>query len=868
MGRLTARLGPLIEGYTRFAHAHPFRVLLFALVVIAGSWSLASTLRVRGNFVLLLPSKSPTAERFLNTVERRGGGSSTLLVLVESPDADANRRFVDALEAKLKGFDKSMLRSVEHGPEAERKYFNDWRWFFASRRDLLLIECELRRERERRSPFYLGLEEESCEEQVKGELGNHERRELEEPTLDTAQREDLEPFRPSKDDSPLERLKKRVERERKKRDRFPTGYFRNPEGSIYALMLRSPTSGMGAFSADELFRRVQAEVQALGPENFHPKAVVGYAGDIPNSIAEREALIEDITIVSSIAVTLILLVILLYFRSVWVLLHILVAVSTGCGVAFAAAAIAFGHLNAATSFLGSIILGNGINDSIIYLARYRERRAQGDPVEEALVEAARSCRRGTWLASVAASGAYAALMVTSFRGFSEFGLIGGVGMVTCWFATFGFCPASVTVVERLRGVSKQTGEKARAQAPPSFSPFIARAIARVALASPRTVLVSALVLVVVAGWPLSGYLENPWEYNFSNLTSKRSKQAGAAYWSKRADQIFQTRGSPELLLADDMQQAAAVADRVFERDQKRTHGRWVERVVTIYDRLGGRPALVKEKLEILGRIRDEMDRALPRLKGEEAAFAKEWRPPDGLRAPAVDDLPPLIKARFTEQDGRVGTPVYVHLNRKLSRSRGENLLEIANLLEGVSVKPGHIVPNSSRATVFAEMIRSMSRDAPRATLAALLMVLLVSLLATRALRPASAVLGSLLVGVWLTVGCAAWLNVRLNFLNFVALPLTFGIGVEYAINLYDRVRLFGGDIARGIASAGGAVGLCSLTTILGYGSLVFADNQALQSFGKYAVFGEVSCMLTALIIMPATLAAFRGRDSSRASAGK
>jgi predicted RND superfamily exporter protein len=307
-----------------------------------------------------------------------------------------------------------------------------------------------------------------------------------------------------------------------------------------------------------------------------------------------------------------------------------------------------------------------------------------------------------------------------------------------------------------------------------------------------------------------------------------------------------------------------VADAVVLRDQKLTQGRWVERVTTVHDRLGGRPELVAQKLEILERIRDEMDRALPRLKGEEAAFAKQWRPPDDLRAPTVDDLPPLIKARFTEQDGRVGTAVYVYLNPKLSRSRGENLLEIADLFEGVSVKPGQIVPNASRATVFAEMIRSMGRDAPLATSAALAVVLLVSLLATRALGPASAVLGSLLVGVWLTVGCAAWLNVRLNYLNFVALPLTFGIGVEYAINLYDRVRLYGGDIARGIASAGGAVGLCSLTTILGYGALIFADNQALQSFGKYAVFGEVSCMVTALVIMPATLEIFRRRKGNSA----
>jgi predicted RND superfamily exporter protein len=221
----------------------------------------------------------------------------------------------------------------------------------------------------------------------------------------------------------------------------------------------------------------------------------------------------------------------------------------------------------------------------------------------------------------------------------------------------------------------------------------------------------------------------------------------------------------------------------------------------------------------------------------------------------------LIRARFVEKDGTLGTPVYVYLNRKLSRSRGENLLQLADVLESVRVDSGRVVPNASRATVFAEMIRSMERDAPRATVAALVIVILVSLLATQAWRPAVAVLGSLLLGVWLTVGAAAWFNVRLNFLNFVALPLTFGIGIEYAINLYDRIRLYGGDIIEGVRSAGGAVGLCSLTTILGYGSLLFADNQALQSFGKYAVFGEVSCMLTALVIMPTTLNLYLKRKS-------
>ena len=44
---------------------------------------------------------------------------------------------------------------------------------------------------------------------------------------------------------------------------------------------------------------------------------MGYAGDVPNAIAEREALLEDVTIVSSLAILLILGWIVLFFARSW-----------------------------------------------------------------------------------------------------------------------------------------------------------------------------------------------------------------------------------------------------------------------------------------------------------------------------------------------------------------------------------------------------------------------------------------------------------------------------------------------------------------------------------------------------------------------
>ena len=99
---------------------------------------------------------------------------------------------------------------------------------------------------------------------------------------------------------------------------------------------------------------------------------------------------------------------------------------------------------------------------------------------------------------------------------------------------------------------------------------------------------------------------------------------------------------------------------------------------------------------------------------------------------------------------------------------------------------------------------------------------------------------------------------KINFLNFIALPITFGIGVDYGVNVFQRYRQDGAsNILQVIKETGGAVILASLTTIIGYSSLIIASNQAFVSFGNLAVFGEITCLIAAVISLPAYLV-FRG----------
>ena len=82
------------------------------------------------------------------------------------------------------------------------------------------------------------------------------------------------------------------------------------------------------------------------------------------------------------------------------------------------------------------------------------------------------------------------------------------------------------------------------------------------------------------------------------------------------------------------------------------------------------------------------------------------------------------------------------------------------------------------------------------------------------------------------------------FLSFYAPLLFWSAGV---------LHVLGGDVTQAVKLHLGAVTLCSYTTVIGYGSLVLADNQALQSFGRLAMIGELACLYAALLFLPSLL---------------
>jgi hypothetical protein len=393
----------------------------------------------------------------------------------------------------------------------------------------------------------------------------------------------------------------------------------------------------------------------------------------------------------------------------------------------------------------------------------------------------------------------------------------------------------------------------------------ARWLARVTARAPRLFVAIAMAVTIVAALRIPRFVRDPWEYDFDRLGSRGSKSGGAGEWSNKAETVFggKMNVAGALMLADTPEQVPRLKARILANDAADPQGPLIAEIATVSDLLPGSAEEQSKKLEVLARIRARLTPGvLADLSGDERARVAEFTAPESLHAIEARDLPPVLRRRFEENDGRLGTVFYVRYRNDISLSDGRILLRIAKATDNVALGDGVVVQTASRATIFAEMIKSMERDGPRATAASLLAVSLVVVLATRNVRGALAVLASLAMAVTWLVGGAAWIGEKLNYVNFITLPITFGIGCEYPFNVYDRSRLLGGDIVGAVGRVGGAVALCSYTTVVGYSSLLFADFQALQSFGRLAAFGEVACLTGALLTLPALLLSSHRRNGA------
>ena len=115
----------------------------------------------------------------------------------------------------------------------------------------------------------------------------------------------------------------------------------------------------------------------------------------------------------------------------------------------------------------------------------------------------------------------------------------------------------------------------------------------------------------------------------------------------------------------------------------------------------------------------------------------------------------------------------------------------------------------------------------------------------------------LTVGLIWMVGAMVLAQIPMNFINIFVTTMIIGIGVDYGVHIMHRFRevqdLPRKEFENAIVETGKAVVAASVSTIFGFGSIMFSHYPGLVSTGKVAILGAVTTCLVAITLVPAVL---------------
>jgi uncharacterized protein len=798
----------LARQYVEWLTRNVGRVAAVSFAILAAAAYLAIFhLPLRADFSHLLPQDVP-AVKDLRRLEARVTAQDTVLVVVickdEARRAAASSELADAIRA----LPPTLVKRVEVDDAETRSFLFARRHLFVPLDDLVHARDALRDLLEtaklEANPLFIRLDD------------------------------DEKPAREAADDTLASLSKRQAEAAA----RAARSSYVSEDRSAQLVVVRTAFARSAVRQGEQLIDEIRRVAAEISDSPGADKLEIGVAAGVVSAVAEHHALVQGMVLSSLVTSLLVALVLIAYFRSVRLLAMLSVALVVGTTAAFGVAALVVGHLNVATAFLGAIIAGNGVNYGILLIARYLDERRTND-AKQAMAISLAATLRPTIIASFGAAIAYGSLAATSFRGFSDFAVIGGVGMLLCWIASYTLLPA--LVLRWPPAIATRPG-------PGRFGHTFARV-----LAFRRPVVVCAIAMVIAAAAGRISYryvVDDPFEYDLKNLRSRGPDALEARRWVQRADALFGRGIAGQTYIAvDRAADVPLVVDALRNLDPH-----VIGTVRSITDVV---PDHQTERLVLLRELRMLIDEALPYVtNAEERAQLEALRPPEGLAPIKPESLPEEIALRLREQDGRIGLLIGVRPATALDEWDGRALIRFANAVRRIRLANDQTITTSGNHVIYADIISTLREDGPRVVVVALLCLIAMTALLAGGIARTIAVLVSIALGSVSMIAVCALMGIKVTFLDFVALPITLGLGVDYAINIAfgpDR------DPQLLLRTSGVAVFVCSLTTMIGYGSLLVSANGAIRGLGLAALIGEVCTVSTALVVVPAVYEIMRRR---------
>ena len=665
-------------------------------------------------------------------------------------------------------------------------------------------------------------------------------------------------------------------------------YNQLADGNTY-MLVALPRDTSGSFVADiatlQEMQRLVAQVRRSFPE-----VTFMITGEPAINTEEMIEARGDATRCAAAALLFTSLLLVLAFGQITRPLCAVFSLLLGLAWSIGFASLAVGQLNLLTVHFVTILTGLGITFGIQMLSEFQKLRALGQLPAAAIGHSLGEARHHG-VGAVTTAIAFFSLQFTSFRAAAELGWITGVGVLFCYLATLTMLPSLLLLAE--------------GQRPCQGHPGYGRWMSPLELWLRRR---PGWIMGLCLAWSVlcCSYVGRiPFDYNLLHL---QGEQAEAI----RVESYLQSIGYSTLYaisLAPDVSQARQLSARLrrlpsvsrvesvlsLEPNDLNSKAPIVKQLVQLapslqlppqaqalggrqlldiyhaYLSLRGRLMITVDKLQsapegprlrkVIGRLEKLLNLNNPgpmaaglmsfqldflKIMQEQLRFLKEQKtsPPD-----MVALVPPEVRLRSVSNSGIVCLRVFPKQDCWEREPLGRFVTELTQVDPHVTGTPVLIYH-------YIEQLRQAYGVAGRN---ALLVISLLLLAYYRSFRYAGLALLPKLMGVAWMIGGMGMLESEFNAANFLALPLTLGIGLIFGMESLRMSRMAGRPLMSR-QSAGFAVALSGLTTLLGFSMLMSAEHRGVASFGLVMSLGVGMNLLTSLLFLPALMSWKRLRE--------
>ncbi|HOD15229.1 MAG TPA: MMPL family transporter [Spirochaetota bacterium] len=618
------------------------------------------------------------------------------------------------------------------------------------------------------------------------------------------------------------------------------------------------------------------------------KIKVAFTGVPAYTLTNTELVYSDIGSAGILSIVFVALVLLIGFRSIKKTIIGIIPTLSGLLISLGIITIFLKHLNLISSSFLAVLFGIGIDFSIYLLQRTEEELGNGLSMNEAIYKSVVLTSRSIISGGLTTSFAFIALALSDFQGYAELGKAAGIGLIVVMITTFTMMPALLMLIpveardynikEALMGTKRLEQKKF------------------------HLVIIGASVIITILS--IIAATQIKMDYNVLKLLPSDSE---ATIYLNKMEVDSDIKSSTAMIYDNDLghlkiitekvknlktvSKVESLAELIPDNQQEKikiikkfkpllgnfrialvNNDRSNADYIAVIDTMstyfedaqekafaGGQSELVKQiddVLKIMGTIKEHLSSdkhgvALARTKQfEKELFSNFEKATQIIRESFEPEIitentfPKELLNRFKSSKGTYVTMV----------SPTGSIWDV-DFLDKFVNDLKNITPNVTGFPITHKVyIRQAASSIFEAMILSLGVIIILLIIDFRRVNTVLLSLLPLVIGMlWIQLALFI-LKIDYNVANIGGLPLLLGLGIVYGLRIVHRwkedmtITAFAATktTGRGLAFAAFAI-------LAGLVSIVPAHHRGVSSFGWILLIGIISCMFTALFILPAVI---------------